>query len=86
MHKTLQADRLAKALKKGNSEPFANDQGELQLGSRFVWKKKLEKELQGGARTKDIYERERLNTEAERKVKISCTKGNLVTLLHAPNA
>lgn len=64
----MQADRLAKALGKGNAEPFANDQGELQLGGRFVWKKKIERELQGGARTKDIYEREQANTEAERKV------------------
>lgn len=33
-----------------------------------MWKKKIEKELQDGARTKDIYERERMNTDAERKV------------------
>ena len=66
-----QADRLTKALRKGNPEAFANDQGELQLGGRFVWKKKIERELQGGARTKDIYERERMNTEAERKVSLS---------------
>ena len=64
----MQADRLTKALRKGNAEPFADDQGELQLGGRFVWKKKIERELQDGARTKDIYERERMNTEAERKV------------------
>ena len=36
-----------------------------------MWKKKIEKELQDGARTKDIYERERMNTDAERKVTIS---------------
>lgn len=52
----------------GEPEPYTNDQGELQLGGRFVWKKKIEKELQGGARTKDIYERERAKTEAERRV------------------
>ena len=65
---SLQADRLTAALRKGTTEAFATDDGELQLGGRFVWKKKIEHELQGGARTKDIYERERKNTEAERKV------------------
>ena len=70
----MQADRLTKALRKGNgsAEPFADDQGELQLGGRFVWKKKIERELQDGARTKDIYERERMNTDAERQVGKTC--------------
>lgn len=65
----LQADRLTKALKKGTAEAVATDQGELQLNGRFVWKKKLERELQGGAKTKDLYARERANTDADRKVR-----------------
>jgi len=69
----MQADRLTTALRKGTTEAFATDDGELQLGSRFVWKKKIECELQGGAKTKDIYEREKKNTEAERRVRfLSC--------------
>jgi hypothetical protein len=66
---SLQADRLTAALRKGTTEAFATDDGQLQLGSRFVWKKKIESELQGGAKTKDIYEREKKNTEAERRVR-----------------
>ena len=64
----MQAARLIKDLRKDNSELYADDQGELQLGSNFVWMKKIEKELQLGGKPKDIYKRERMNTEAERRV------------------
>lgn len=70
VHLLPQADRLTAALRKGTTEAFATDDGELQLGSRFVWRKKIEGELQGGAKTKDIYEREKKNTEAERRVRL----------------
>ena len=68
MHSDLQANRISKALRKDTEEAYADDQGQLQIGGKFVWKKKIEQDLHSGARARDIYDRERRNTQAEREV------------------
>ena len=66
----MQALKISKALNKGTEQSY-DDQGQLKLSGKFVWTKKIQQDLQSGTRAKDIYEKERRNTLAEREVNCS---------------
>ena len=63
----LQAEKVTKHLQKGTTQAYADDEGGLHLANRFVWKKKIAKDIQEGATVKEVTAKVKSSGELDRQ-------------------